>query len=125
MLTVAPGSTPSAPSVQTISLGDIWCYSVDVLIPPGPLGTVGFYLQYANLPIVPFAQTPTFLVADDYSHTFELDTEIGASLELVAYNQGFWPHTLYFTFNGVPVVSYGLTQPQPPAQALDLSTLGQ
>lgn len=124
-ITVQPGSTAAAPVTTAINVGDIWCYSVDIEVPPGPGGQMGFYMTYANTQIVPWSQTPFFLVVDDFKHTFPVNAELGKGLAMVAYNTGYWPHTVYFRFLGVPIASYAAAQPQAPVAPVDLSALGQ
>ena len=124
-VTLQPGSTPSAPVATDISLGDVWCYSVEVEVPKGTALLMGFALTYANTQIIPWSQTPSFITVDDYEHTFPIDAELGKGLALVGYNAGAWPHTVYMRFLAVPVASRAASAAAAPMPALDLSALGK
>lgn len=123
-VTFQPGSTPAAPVTVAIPLGDVYAYSVEIEVPDGPSGNMGFYLLYAGVPIVPYAQTPTFLVVDDYEHTFPIAAELASSLNIVGYNTGYWPHTVYMRFLATPISAYAGNLIIPPTSQLDLSGLG-
>lgn len=122
--TFQPGSTPTAPVSVSPNIGDIWCYSIEVEVPIGPGGAMGFALTYANTQILPFSQAASYLVVDGYQKSFDVRTELGKSLQLVGYNTGYWPHTVYLRFAGIPIAAYQQQQPIPPASPLDLSQLG-
>lgn len=124
-VTVAPGSTPNAPVTTAINLGDIFCYSVDFVVPRGPNALMGFNLSYAGSIIVPWSPSGApgsaapFLIVNDWQENVTIEAEIGASLSFVAYNQGFWPHTVYMRFNSVPISAY-LGSVQAPVTTLAL-----
>lgn len=124
-ITLQPGSTAAAPVTTAIGVADIWCYSVQIEVPKGPAGVMGFFLTYANTQIVPWSQSKHYLVVDDFDHTFPVNAELGKGLAMVGYNTGYWPHTVYFRFLGVPIAAYSAAQPQAPVAPVDLSALGQ
>lgn len=123
-VTLQPGSTPTAPVATDISVGDLWVYSVEIEVPKGSAGLMGFALQYAGTQIIPWSTTASFVVADDYQHTFPIDAELGKGLKLVGYNQGAWAHTIYLRFLGVPIAAYSRGRVGAPIAPLDLSRLG-
>lgn len=120
-----PGFTPSNPGRVLLSMGDVYAYEVEIDIPPGPKGQVGFYLEYAGTPLVPHSNTPHWIVVDDYQRTFPLDTELGSSLVFVYYNLGVWQHNAYLRFTATPIAAYVDLLAQAPPQPIDLSTVGQ
>lgn len=123
---VAPGSTPAAPVTTQVVLGDLWVYSVDFVVPPGPGGAMGFNLSYGGTPILPWSPlsqpgaNTDFFIVDDWQENVVVDSEIGSSLTFIAYNTGFWPHTVYMRFNATPIAAYASNAQAPPA-LLDLS----
>lgn len=125
-VTVAPGSTAAVPVTTAITLGDLWVYSVDFVVPPGPGGAMGFNLSYGGGPILPWSPisqsgaNTDFFIVDNWTENVVVDAEIGASLTFVAYNTGFWPHTVYMRFNATPIVAYSVNS-QAPIAPLDLS----
>lgn len=118
-VTVATGSTSAAPVTTPIVIDDIYCYSVEVEVPDGPAGLMGFYIQYASTQIVPWGPNGTYLRVDDYEHTYPVEAELGKSLAVVAYNTGAWPHTIYMRFLGTPIGAYQASQPVAPVTPID------
>ena len=106
-------------------MGDVWCYSVEIEVPRGPSLMMGFALTYANTQIIPWSTSASYLIVDDYQHSFPIDAELGKGLALVGYNAGAWPHTVYMRFLAVPVSSRAASAAAAPMPALDLSALGQ
>lgn len=115
----------ATPLTTPINMGDVYCYSVEVFIPPGPVGDMGFYLTNAGLQILPWSQQLSWFVADNYDHTFPMGLELGSSLSCVSYNTGGYPHTVYFRFLIEPIASYLAAPGGAPLAQLDLSGLGQ
>jgi hypothetical protein len=113
-VTVQPGSTPAAPVTTPIMLGDLWVYSVDFVVPPGPGGAMGFNLSYASSVILPWSpvqqigSNTNFFIVDDWVENVMVDAEISQGLAFVGYNQGAWPHTVYMRFNATPISAYGI-----------------
>lgn len=101
-VTLAPGSTPGAPVSTRAVFEDVILKRIDVRIPPGPRGAVGFYITLAGTPIVPWGLPPTYLIADDEPLGFDVNAEANGEIVVVGYNTGVYPHTLYFRFQGTP-----------------------
>lgn len=105
VVTFQPGSTPAAPASNPITLGDIWLYSVNVKVPPGPGGCMGFQITHSGQSFLPWGNASTFLLLDSEEVDFSVGTEIAGTMKVVGYNQGFWPHTIYLRFEYTPIVT--------------------
>lgn len=71
---------------------------IEILIPPGPSGLVGFRLVHSGRPVIPY-DTSKWIVADD--EVIKWDTEnypVGSAWALQAYNLDAYDHTLYLRF---------------------------
>lgn len=110
-VTIPPGTTPDAPLVDPIDLGDVWMDSFTLLIPPGGAGSVGWNLTYAGGIIFPWAppgiggnQSPWF-IANQYDDTIPIKAEIGGTMAFTGYNTGAYLHTIYLVFACIPIAA--------------------
>lgn len=72
---------------------------IDVRIPPGPSGLVGFAIQYGGGNFIPQGDG-NWIIADDQFIQWDLDdAPNGGKWNVVAYNLDVLAHTLYFFFN--------------------------
>lgn len=71
---------------------------IDVRVPPGPGGYVGFAVQYGGGNFIPEGNG-TWIVADDQYIQWPLTgAPDGGNWTITAYNQDVIPHTLYVFF---------------------------
>jgi hypothetical protein len=71
---------------------------IEVEVPPGPRGEVGFAIGQAGSPIFPYEQG-TWIVADDKIFVWNLaDANTSGAWQLFAYNTGAYNHVLYVRF---------------------------
>jgi hypothetical protein len=96
--------------------------AVEIVVPPGPNGVVGFYLANSGVQVIPINQGQ-FIISNDETLSWDLQGYINSgSWQVFGYNTGNSSHTIYFRWllnlpanpNAAAVVG----------QALDLSTLG-
>ncbi len=106
-LTLQPGGTVAAPVSTPVPLEDCLLRRIEVRVPPGPLGTVGFYVTAAGTPIMPWEANAGYLNLNDETVGFDVNTEIGNGLVIVAYNVGQYAHTLYFRLIMTPITLAG------------------
>ena len=94
-VTVPAGTAKTAPVTTALSMPSRIVDRLEVRIPPGPNGSVGWAFTMGGQRVFPFAKD-TWVVADD--ETIPVPTE-GApdtgAWQLMAYNTGRWDHTLY------------------------------
>lgn len=71
---------------------------INIKVPPGPRGTMGFAIGAAGQPILPYNQGE-YIVTDDEEIKWPLENQIDSgSWELYGYNDGAFDHTVYITF---------------------------
>jgi len=76
---------------------------IDVRIPPGPSGNVGFAIYCSLEQVIPYAQGE-YIIADDEYLVWELDDYITTgSWQVGGYNIGYYDHTIYLRFHCDPV----------------------
>lgn len=93
-VTIPPGTTPAAPFTQALSLDNWEIERIDLEVPPGPAGLMGFQVYNNGVAWIPYG-TGSWLVWDDHSETYYMtDQPTGAGWSIVGYNEGFYPHTV-------------------------------
>lgn len=97
---VPPGSTPSGPLTTSMTFPDRVVAWIEVHVPPGPKGQVGFFIASSRAQVVPYTATPPlFVVADNRVFRWDLTAQpTSGDWQLVAYNTGNFPHTLRVDF---------------------------
>lgn len=100
------GTSPTNLSTpQPMSMTGLIVRSIHMRVPPGPRGEVGFYIGASGNQVFPL--TPgSFIITDNeiIDWTIENTIDTGA-WQLVGYNTGSYPHTIYVRFLGDPVTS--------------------
>lgn len=94
-----PASTPKAsPQVTNLSFPFRVVRELEVRIPPGPRGEVGFAIGGSGQPVIP-VEAGAYLVTDDEIIRWPLDGFWDSgSWQMTAYNTGRFPHTLEVRF---------------------------
>lgn len=97
-ITVPAGVLASAPTTFPTKFrqGDV--VQIDVKIPPGPAGNVGFYIQAGGSQFIP--RTPgTFIIPDDdVLHWPQSNAINSGSWAVVAYNTDVYVHLIQVSF---------------------------
>lgn len=97
---------------------------IEVIIPDGVAGLVGFQIAMASQAIIPW-DVDTFIVGNnekiDWSIAGQSNT---GDWGVYAYNQDFFPHTLYLRYLIVENSNAALTTAPAALPPLDLSGLG-
>ena len=95
----------SASDLATIDLGlaNTVVKSIDIQVPPGPLGVMSFAIYRADTPVIP-RQLGQFFTWDDHYASWDLeDYGVGAGWRVIGYNTGTYNHTVYLTFHTDPI----------------------
>jgi hypothetical protein len=102
--TFQPGSTPTTPAHVNCQLGVFQVDWIELDVPGGNGGGMGFYLAASHQQYIPFVPG-TFLIMDAATkHWDVVDMPNSGDWQVYGYNEGFWPHTVYVTF-GLEVVA--------------------
>lgn len=101
-----PANTAQAtPVTLGISFPVEQVLSVDLEVPPGPAGLMGFYLAVSGQQLIPF-ETGEWLVWDDVRASWPLnDYPVTGAWSLVGYNTDIYPHQVVVRFHDQPVAA--------------------
>lgn len=95
---VPAGTTKAAGWSQDVSFPPREVVQVEIRIPPGPRGEMGFSLGSGGVPVLP-SNAGGWVVADDQDIVWPLDGQWNSGAWSVqAYNTGQYDHTIYLTF---------------------------
>lgn len=95
---VPAGTTLVAPASFDLSFPPRQVDTLEIVVPPGPSGTVGFAVQNSNVTVIPY-DSDEFLVMSNEKVSWPLDGYIDSgSWNLLAYNTGTLDHTIYVRF---------------------------
>ena len=96
-LLVTAGTPSATPATTSLLVPASVVEVIEIMVPPGPHGTLGWQLWYGGGQLFPY-NAGTWLVADDdtikYVPAISYD---GGAWSLKAYNSGTYDHTLYIT----------------------------
>jgi hypothetical protein len=98
VVTVAAGVAIAAPTTTALSLRDAILERVEVKVPPGPSGVLGFRILHSGQTVIPF-RSADWIIADDETLAWDVEGyPTGSKWSVQAYNTGIYPHSLYFRF---------------------------
>lgn len=103
--TIPAGTTADAPASIALPFDGYEVQQIDLEVPAGPGGNMGFYLANNGIPWIPRA-SDDWIVWDDFSQTYYTDDYPNASgWAVVGYNNGQYDHSIAVTFHCVTVSS--------------------
>lgn len=113
------GTLAASPLVTDLSFPPRTVQQVEITVPPGPSGLVGFALGLAGQPIIPL-NAGEWIVTDDERISWPLvDYPNSGAWQLTTYNLGDYDHTIYVRFLLAVIDTSGSSGAQPiPAAAL-------
>lgn len=88
----------SNPLATSISLGDVILESVEVSMPGGSVGLVGFAIRLAGQVILPYGGNAGFIIRESADHDYTIGIEVDQGLQVLTYNTDVHAHLAYFTF---------------------------
>lgn len=98
-ITVPAGTTQAAPQVTPIPLRDSIVERIQVIVPPGPSGLVGFAFLHSGQQVIPFTGGQ-WIVVDDQTLDWPVSNfPTGDKWSVQAYNLDVHSHTLYCFFH--------------------------
>lgn len=96
--TIPPGTAQASPVAIPLQFPEGIIDRVDILIPPGASGLMGFFLSQSGTQLIP-RTAGQFIVADDKYLSFPVeDHPTGSKWACVGYNTDVYPHTITFGF---------------------------
>lgn len=97
--TIPPGATKANPHVVTLELDNWEVTAIDLEVPPGPGGAMGFYVANNGIQWLP-RPAGEWLVWDNYRDRWPLEGQPnGEGWQIVGYNNGTYPHTVSVRFH--------------------------
>lgn len=119
--TIPAGTPDSAPAFLDVSFPPRIVDAIQVVVPPGPSGLVGWRILAGGVVVIPFLSADWVITAAE-NITWPLDAyPDSGSWQLQGYNTGTQDHTVYFRFLVTALTS---STPAPPAM-IDDETLNQ
>lgn len=119
--TIPAGTPTDAPAVLVMSFPPRIVQAIQVVVPPGPSGLVGFRILAGGAPVIPYDPADWIITsAENITWPMESYPTSGA-WQAQGYNTGSQDHTVYFRFLVEPVT---MLTPPPPAM-IDDETLNQ
>jgi hypothetical protein len=86
---LTPVTVPITTPVRTVT-------EIEVVIPPGPAGQMGFMVAMSGVPVIPY-NSGEWIIGDDDKINWPLDDfPDSGDWSVVAYNTGVYDHTVYF-----------------------------
>lgn len=119
-ITIAPGGTVAAPQVFNVAFPPRRVDRIEVRIPPGPRGEVGFAIGSSGAAVIP-REAQTYIVSDNEVLAWDVeDLWDSGSWQVFAYSTGHYSHKLQFRFlcSYVGTSAAGLTTVVPNDQLL-------
>lgn len=97
-----PGGTAIASPQTTPLVFDLGVVQrIEIIVPPGPSGLVGFRLRHSQRTVIPY-DTTKWLIADNEKIDWNVENyPVGQAWALQAYNTDAYDHTLYLRFHVV------------------------
>lgn len=97
-VTIPAGTLVTAPLVTNLTMPPRIVRGVDIRIPPGPSGLMGFALGAAGQPVIP-SNAGAWIITDNETINWAIDGFIDSGAwQLFGYNAGLLPHTVYLRF---------------------------
>ena len=91
--------TPQNPQFTNLKFASADVVQVDVMVPPGPSGFLGFYIGNGGGQVIPEGEN-IWITPDDVYLTFTMEgLPNNGNWQLVSYNLGNYTHTIYLYFH--------------------------
>lgn len=102
-VTVSAGTSKASPATTSLVFPESLVEQIDLEVPPGPRGLLGFYIARSGTQVLPFT-AGEWLVWDNRMKSYAFhDLPTGSGWQAVSYNTGGYAHTYYVTFHTSPL----------------------
>lgn len=114
VVTVPAGTEKAGNWTQDVSFASAVVNTIEVRVPPGPRGNMGFAIGSGGTAVMPF-NAGEWIVTDDEKITWGVDDQFDSGAwQVLAYNLGRYDHALYIRFLCDPTAGRaGQTSPLP------------
>lgn len=94
-VTVPAGTLEAAPQITALPIALGIVTDIEVLVPPGPSGLVGWRVQHSQETVIPY-NSAEWIVTDGEVIKWPLrHFPVGNAWRMAAYNLDIYPHTMY------------------------------
>lgn len=97
-LTIPPGTLSSAPVIQQCAMPERRVDELQIIVPPGPSGYVGFAVLVGGVRIIPYLSDQWIITAGESINWPLEDQPTSGAWSVAGYNTGTNPHSIYFRF---------------------------
>jgi len=112
-VTIPAGTAKTSLYVESLPMPPREVVRIDMMIPAGSRGVMGFQIGSSGQQIIPKAQG-TFIIADNETIVWDFEGQIDSGAwELFGYNTGTYDHTVYIRFLVNPTTTTNNTTPNP------------
>ena len=95
---IPAGTAIATPQTTAFSFNQGVVQRLEIIVPPGPSGLVGFRIRHSTQTVIPQSGSG-WIIADDEKISWPLEKyPVGNKWSLQAYNTDAFQHTLYFRF---------------------------
>lgn len=117
-VTIPHGTAKTALFSLALNLPNEIIQKVDLQVPSGPVGLMGFYLAVSRQQIIPY-ESGEFIIWNDHQESYDIeDYPTTGAWELFGYNtDAVYDHSVYLRFHDVP-----LTAPTPSIPSITIVT---
>lgn len=106
-VTIPAGTAITAPFRQSVPIPVRMVDRLEITIPPGPSGLMGFAITMGGLNVIPL-QAGTYIVTDNQQFDWPIEgLPTSGAWQVSGYNIDVWDHTVYLRFLTELVTSTG------------------
>ena len=97
-VTIPAGTKVTAPLTFNLTMPPRVVAEVEIVVPPGPRGEVGFQLGLAGQQLIPYTAGQFFVTDDEIIHWPVEGMPDSGAWQMIAYNTGTFNHTIEVRF---------------------------
>jgi hypothetical protein len=101
--TIPAGTAIDSPVSIPLEQANYEIESIDIEVPPGPNGLVGFQIYLDDTPWIPF-EPLEWIIWNDHSDSWQTENQVvNGGWNVVGYNLGIYYHTVTVRFHTNPI----------------------
>jgi hypothetical protein len=105
--TVPAGTVFPHPAIISLNVGTNLINKIRWRVPPGPRGNLSWYLAMGGVQVLPQSGGGPIIADDEWDEWEIEDLPDSGAWQLIGFNTGTFPHTVYLGFYVTPVVVGG------------------